>query len=336
MSQAWVVSSSPHVRSPETTARIMWQVVMALIPAGLWSVYLFGFGAARLVLLCVVTAVVTEYAIQKIRKIKVTVSDGSAVLTGLLMAYVLPAYAPGAEGGVRLMPAYVPITGALVAIALAKQAFGGLGHNVWNPALAGRAFVQIAWPQYVSLAEWPWLRGGGTDAVTQATALANVDSTGDFGYTLGEMFFGRIPGSMGEVSALLILIGGIYLIARKYVDWRLPLSYIGVVFVGGVITGAASETSLGPISFGLGHILAGGLFLGAFFMATDMVTTPLTRAGQVIFGLGAGALTILIRLFTGYPEGVCYAILIMNMTTPLIDRHVKPKVYGSLHEKTEE
>lgn len=313
----------------------MWQVVMALVPAGIWSIYLFGFGAARLILLCVVASVITEYAIQKLRKVKVTISDGSAVLTGILMAYILPAYVPGAEGEARLMPAYVPVTGAFVAIALAKQAFGGLGHNVWNPALVGRAFVQIAWPQYVSLSAWPWMKGAETDAITRATALANVGSTGDFGYSLSEMFFGMVPGSMGEVSALLILAGGIYLIVRKYVDWRLPLSYIGVVYIGGVITGAVHDTSLGPFAFGLGHILAGGLFLGAFFMATDMVTTPLTRSGQVVFGIGAGALTILIRLFTGYPEGVCYAILLMNMTTPLIDRHIRPKVYGSRHEKAE-
>ena len=355
MEQNWVVSTSPHLRSPESTSRIMWQVAAALGPAGLWAVYVFGTGALRVMALCVVTAVLTEAIIQRLRKVPVTVSDGSAFLTGLLLAYCLPAYTvviPDGGGAPQVapLPWYVCVVGAFVAIAIAKQAFGGLGSNIWNPALVGRAFVQVGFAKHVSLTRWPYPMGL-PDAVTQATPLSVLDGavrnepTRILGIVtdsgrLMDMFLGKIPGCLGEVSALLLLIGGIYLIARGIIDWRVPASYIGVVFAGVLLYGASSDKidGVGPvIQMALYHVCAGGLVLGAFFMATDMVTTPLTRRGQLIFGTGCGILTLLIRFAKAYPEGVCYSILLMNTISPIIDRHTRPRVFGSrtaVKEKT--
>jgi len=350
MERTWTVSTSPHLRSPESIPRIMWQVVAALIPAGFWAVYAFGAGALRVIALSVVAAVAAEALLQRLRGGKVTVSDGSAFLTGLLLAYCLPAYTTAASAaggeGVAPLPWFVPVVGAVVAIAIAKQAFGGLGGNIWNPALVGRAFVQVAWPSHVSLTQWPSPRG--VDAVTQATpltALKGALATGSAQVGglvtwrgVGDLFLGKVAGSLGEVSALLLLLGGAYLIARGYVDWRLPLSYLAVVFVGALLYGALRyHVPQGDLPrLGLYHLFAGGVMLGAFFMATDMVTTPLTRRGQVIFGLGCGVLTVLIRFARGYPEGVCYSILLMNTATPLIDRHTRPRVFGSRTRKAED
>jgi Na+-translocating ferredoxin:NAD+ oxidoreductase subunit D len=355
--RTWTVSVASHIRGTESTARIMWQVVAALSPAGAWGIYTFGWGAARVMLLSVVTAVLSELTIRLVRRKPVSIGDGSAVVTGLLLAFVLPSHTPanllpatdGAATGLAPLPWFLPVVGAFVAIAIAKEAFGGLGSNIWNPALVGRAFVQVSFPRYMSLTYWPWPRGaesaadattqataaggGAVDALTRATPLARFQDGVHYGaYSLKDLFLGNHPGCIGEIMGLLLVVGGIYLIARRYVDWRLPLVYILTVFVGVVLikTFALKDSSASEVlRTGLYHVLAGGLLLGAFFMATDMVTTPMTHLGQAIFGFGCGVLTVTIRLYAGYPEGVCYAILLMNTTTPIIDRHTQPRVFGS-------
>ena len=344
----------------------MWQVVLALLPAGAWGVYRFGPAALWVMALSVAAAVGTEALIQFLARKPITVSDGSAVVTGLLLAYVLPSHGVS-HGKLVLLPWYVPVVGSFVAIAVAKHCFGGLGQNVWNPALVGRAFVQVSFPTYVTLAKWPapW---AAPDAVSQATALSAETHTS---YAVGELFLGLSPGCIGEVSALLLLLGGIYLIVRKYVDWAMVASYLGVVVVLAALLPARMDTSWaedmayasdrlaaqarfqtnaakmdpstraeaeaalpkwtqnrGRVELILYHLFAGGLMLGALFMASDMVTSPLTRKGQVIFGLGCGAITMLIRYYAGLPEGVCYSILLMNTARPLIDRHTRPRVLG--------
>lgn len=319
----WVVGVSPHLRAPETTSRIMWQVVLALAPAGLWGVYWFGWPALWVIALSVGAAVLAEAATQFLSKRPVTVGDGSAVITGLLLAYVLPSHTQD----LRLLPWYVPVTGAVVAVGLAKHCFGGLGQNVWNPALVGRAFVQVSFPTYVSLPTWPtpW-----ADAATQATALAQTPAE-PVAYGVGELFLGRVPGCVGEVSAVLLLLGGAFLVARKIVDWRLVAAYLASVVVLVAVLPAPEGTAwAGQPFFRMSayHLFAGGLMLGAFFMATDMCTSPLTRKGQVVFGLGCGVLTALFRLYSAMPEGVAYSILLMNSATPLIDRHTRPRVLG--------
>ncbi|MEW6357535.1 MAG: RnfABCDGE type electron transport complex subunit D [Planctomycetota bacterium] len=329
-----IVGTSPHIRSAENVSRIMWTVAATLAPAGLWAWYWFGFTALRVVAFSVIAAMATELVIQKFMlRVPVTLRDGSAVVTGLLLAYVLPANAPW----------YVPVVGSFIAVGIGKHAFGGLGYNIWNPALVGRAFVQFAYPQHVSLALWPTHPDGTTHASPLMRKIAEGATAG--GWDLGDLFLGRIPGCIGEVSALLLILGGAFLIWRGYVRWQLPLSYILTVYLLTIIlpskstmmpfTGAVAESGRTAFQIwgeGLYHIFAGGLILGALFMATDMVTSPLTIKGQVIFGLGTGLLTILIRLYGGYPEGVCYSILIMNTAVPIIDRYTKPKKYGLVKE----
>jgi electron transport complex protein RnfD len=351
----WVVTPSPHIRHEETTARIMWSVVAALAPAGVWAVWVFGWMALYVIALCVVSAVFTEAAVQKWRGKPVTLCDGSAVLTGLLLAYILPSHslviADGQITGLTWLRWQVPVLGAVFAIAVVKHCFGGLGCNIWNPALAGRAFVQVSFQSDVSLAQWPFPRAG-TDAVTQATALARGPATPH--YSVADLFFGNCPGSLGEVSAFLLLIGAAYLIFRKYVDWRLPLGYLLALVVFATLfawsppaatppwvvdfaksfaqwrAGDLSTTALcGPwLHYAALQVFSGGVILGAFFMATDMVTSPITARGQFFFGLGCGFLTAVIRFYSGYPEGVCYSILLMNTVRPYIDRWTRPRLLG--------
>jgi len=231
------------------------------------------------------------------------VMDGSAVITGLLLALCLP----------PKLPLWMAAIGAAFAIAFAKCAFGGLGYNIFNPALIGRAFLMASWP----VAMTTWTKPLTYDAITTATPLG-LWKMQNIATPSINLALGNVSGCIGETSAIAILIGGVFLIAKRYIDWRTPLSYIGTVAVLTFVLGQDP----------LFHILAGGLFLGAFFMATDYVTTPVTRKGRIIFGVGAGVIVVVIRLIGGYPEGVCYSILLMNAFTPLIDRHVRPQVYG--------
>lgn len=317
----FIVGSSPHIRRPEDIPRIMWSVVAALVPAGAVAAYVFGYRALLVVAVSTAAAVAAEWGIQRLRRVPVTIGDGSAVVAGILLAYCLPSS----------VPLYVAAIGSVFAIAIAKHAFGGLGMNIWNPALAGRAFLLSSFSGAIVMSKWPF------DGITQATPLQVLKTDpGGFAdlYGIPDLVAGVIPGSLGETSALALLVGGVYLIARGIIDWRMPASFIGTVAVlvlvlphpagGDATSGWFQGAAILPA-----HLLAGGLFLGAFFMATDMVTSPITPRGQVIFGIGCGVLTAVIRLFGGFPEGVCYAILIMNTLVPAIDRWTRPRKFGS-------
>ncbi|MHC1610058.1 MAG: RnfABCDGE type electron transport complex subunit D [Candidatus Methanospirareceae archaeon] len=297
-----IVSPPPHVRSDLSIEEIMYSVIIALIPTTACGVYFFGAHALYLIITSILSALFTEYVALRLMGRRF-VMDGSAVITGLLLALCLP----------PSLPLWMSAIGAAFAIAFGKCAFGGLGHNIFNPALVGRAFLMVSWP----VAMTTWTKPLAYDSVTTATPLG-LWKMQHLTTPYINLALGDVGGCIGETSAVALLIGGIYLIAKRYIDWRTPVSYIGTVAV---------------LAFALGedplfHILAGGLFLGAFFMATDYVTTPITGNGRIIFGVGAGIIVVLIRVIGGYPEGVCFSILLMNAFTPLIDRHVRPRVYG--------
>ncbi|MEM0359430.1 MAG: RnfABCDGE type electron transport complex subunit D [Candidatus Hadarchaeales archaeon] len=299
------VSPSPHIKDRVSVRRIMFTVVLALMPATLCGIYLFGLHALFVIVVSVSSAVVSEFLGYRVMGKKFTM-DGSAVITGLLLALCLP----------PSVPLWIPAVGSSFAILVGKCAFGGLGQNIFNPALVGRAFLSLSWPALMTTWVSPF------EGVSTATPLGTWKTGGGYA-SYSDLFLGRVAGCIGETSALAILIGGLLLIALKYIDWKTPVSYIGTV---------------GLLMFLLGqdplfHILAGGLFLGAFFMATDYVTTPLTGKGRVIFGFGAGLLVVVIRMYGGMPEGVTYSILIMNAFTPLIDRYTKPRVYGTVRKR---
>jgi len=317
-----IVSPSPHLHKKESVAKIMWMVVVSLIPTGLAGIFIFGLPALWVIILGVVSALVTEAGIQFLAQKKITICDGSAFLTGLLLAYNLPA-------GV---PFWIPIVGSFFAIAVAKMVFGGLGRNIFNPALAGRVFLLASWPKYMTTfftPSFPFLRGS-YDALTTATPLAQLKE-GKLKEAISylDLFLGNRPGCIGEVCILALLLGAAFLLIRGYISWHIPFSFI-------VTTGILTYIFGGKTLFSgdwLFHILSGGLILGAFFMATDYVTSPLSFKGQVVFGIGCGLLTAVIRLWAGYPEGVSYAILIMNAFVPLIDRHIRPRIYGQVKSK---
>jgi len=320
-----MVSSSPHLRDNESIAKIMWNVVLALLPAVVFAVFNFGLPALVTIGVCVATTVACEAAIQTWQKVPVTIADGSAVLTGLLLAMTLP----------PTIPWYMPVLGSMVAIGIAKHTLGGLGYNIFNPAHVGRALLLLSWP--VSMTTWAVTKLGTApvDAVVAPTPLgilkmqghdALVTSFGGQDALYQSLFFGTRGGSLGETSVVLLLLGGVYLIVRKYVNWQIPAVMIGTVGLLTWIFGGQHGLFTGDALF---HMMAGGLVIGAFFMATDMVTIPMTTWGKVLFAAGVGVLTVLIRLKGGYPEGVCYAILLMNAVTPLIDRYLVPKKFGS-------
>ena len=309
MDNTLIASSSPHIRSNETISRIMLDVIIALLPATLASVYFFRFSAIKLILLAVISAVVTEVVFQKAMKRPVTINDYSAVVTGLLLAFNIPASAPW----------WIPVIGSIFAIGIVKQLFGGLGFNFMNPALAARAMLLASWP--VLMTNWVT---PGADAVSTATPLAILKGEAEGSLPpLSDLLIGNIGGSLGETSALLLIVGGLYLLYRKIITWRIPASYIGTVFVLNLVFGVGFNDSIY-------HLLAGGLMLGAFFMATDYSSSPVTPRGQLIFGIGIGLITVVIRLWGGYPEGVSYSILLMNLVAPLIDKYTSPKVFGEV------
>jgi len=307
-----LVNTSPHLHKKESVSRIMWMVVFSLIPAGIAGVYIFGLGALQAIILGIAAAVVTEIVLQLATKKKITVFDGSAVLTGLLLAYNLP---PN-------VPFWLPIIGSVFSIAIGKQIFGGLGQNIFNPALVGRVFLMASWPKYMTTFSKPL----NYDAITSATPLAILNEGGvleNISYL--DLFLGNRGGCIGEVCILALIIGAVFLLIRGYISWHIPVSYIATTGLFVYLFGAKVFFT-GDWLF---HLLSGGLILGAFFMATDYVTSPLTAKGQIVFGIGCGLLTAVIRLWGGYPEGVSYAILIMNAATPIIDRYTKPRIYGS-------
>ncbi|MBQ3579824.1 MAG: RnfABCDGE type electron transport complex subunit D [Bacteroidales bacterium] len=317
------ISGSPHVHSDESTKRIMWRVNMALIPMFLVGIAFFGLNALLVSLVSVACCCLFQWLIEKfIMKVPSTLCDGSAVVTGLLLAFNVPATAD---------MIWIVAIGALVAIGLGKMSFGGLGKNPFNPALVGRVFLLISFP--VQMTTWPtvgkWFPMA-FDTTTGATPLGLVKEGLKSGKKLSEitdmpslmdMFLGHIGGSFGEVCAVAILIGAIYLLCTKIISWHIPVSFIGTAFVfSGILYLCNPEQFIDPVT----TILTGGIMLGACFMATDMVTSPMSKVGQLIFGFGCGLLTIIIRNWGSYPEGVSFAILLMNAVTPLINRWCKP------------
>ena len=308
----FIVSSSPHMASVENVPKIMWSVIVALMPTVVFAVYYFGFHALLTMGVSILAAVLTEAVINKMRKRELTIGDGSAVVTGLLLALVIP----------PSFPLSSVVLGSIFAIGIGKQIFGGLGYNIFNPALLGRAFLQASFP--IKMTTWTAPRT--IDAITAATPLGSFK----FEKTLTPYFdllIGNVGGCIGETCAIAILAGGIFLLIKKHADWRIPVSYLGTVFIFGGIFWLVNRFQYPDPIF---HLLSGGLMLGAFFMATDMVTSPVTPKGAWIFGMGAGIILVIIRLYGGLPEGVMYSILLMNGFSPLINRYTRPKYFGEL------
>lgn len=320
-----IVSPSPHAATRESVPSLMYGVIISLLPALGVSVYYFGIGMVIVTAVSVLSCILFEYLIQKfVMKVKLTHLDGSAVLTGMLLAFCLPAN----------LPIWMVMIGALVAIGIAKLTFGGLGNNIFNPALVGRVFLFISFP--VAMTSWPqpgqWMKY--TDALTGATPLG-IMKEGLAMKTVGEimpelpsflnLFLGNTMGSAGEVAAFALLLGMIYLLYKKIITWHIPISILGTVFLfTGLLWLANPERFADPLF----HLLTGGLMLGAIYMATDYVTSPMTTKGMLIYGIGIGVVTVLIRVFGAYPEGVQFAILIFNGFTPLLNKYIKPKRFG--------
>ncbi len=318
-----IATSNPHIRGSETTRSIMLDVIIAMLPALIWGIFKFGLEALILTAVSVIGCVFFEWAYRTLMKKPQSAGDLSAVVTGMLLSFVCP----------PSTPLWMILIGDFFAIIVVKQLFGGIGKNFVNPALAGRAFLLGSYAGVMTTwvdpaANKAPLFGGVADAVTTATPLAIMKS-GDMAgltstYSIRDMFLGNIPGSMGEISALMVLIGGVYLIARKVINWHTPVSYIATV---AVLTFLFPKYGSG-VEWMLYSIFGGGLMLGAFFMATDYATSPITKKGQVIFGIGCGLFTVFIRYFGSYNEGVCYSIMVMNLCVALIDKYTKPTRFG--------
>lgn len=314
LSRELIVSSAPHVRGRDNIRRMMYDVAIALIPAGIAAVYFFGLRSLLIVLITVASALGAEALIQRAIGRRVTITDGSALVTAVLLAYNLP----------PTVPLWLPFIGASIAIGLGKMVYGGLGYNPFNPALISRTILLAAWP--VLMTSWvvPF------DAVATATPLAvikmgdNLQAVKDLLHVdsnlslYRQMFWGNHGGCLGETSIPALLLGGVYLMYRRVITWHIPITYVSTVAVTALLLGRD------PIF----HLLAGGLILGALYMATCPVTTPVTPRGRIYFGLGAGLLTMLIRAFGSLPEGIMYSILLMNAATPLLDRYTRPRIYG--------
>ena len=313
----FVVSGTPHVRSKESIQSIMRDVIIALVPATAAGIYYFGINALILIIAAIASSVIFEALCQKIMKKPVTVSDLSAVVTGLLLAMNLPAAAP----------VWVAIVGSAFAIIFGKQLFGGLGQNFINPALAGRAFLLASYP--TEMTTWSVPNGlEVADAATYATPLAQLKA-GHLDASLGELILGQCGGTIGETCAIALIIGGVYLLYKHVISWKIPVIYIATV---AILFGVIGRHGM---RMPLQEIMAGGVMLGGIFMATDYASSPVTPKGQIIFAVGAGLITYLIRTFGGYPEGVSYSILIMNCAVPLIERFTEPTIFGAL-PKTKE
>jgi len=345
----FLVSNAPHIRDGSSVKKVMWTVVLALMPAVVYSVYIFGLRVLYLYVVSVLAAVISETLIRFLLKKKVTSFDGSAVITGILIAMNVP----------PTSPIWMSAIGSVFAIVIVKQLFGGLGFNIFNPALAARAFMLASWPAYMTTG-WAVFDNGNVisqislnapafpqavfDVMTHATPLAALKEgtrmLADYNIKIEDFcaflfspdmiwsqFKGNIGGCVGETSALLLLIGGLILLVRRVITWHIPVSYIFSVAVLALLYYSLIGYPQ-PQMIALSHILTGGLILGAFFMATDMVTSPVSRKGMLLFGAGCGVITFVIRIWGGYPEGVSYSILLMNAVVPLIDRFTKPKVFG--------
>ena len=323
----FTISGSPHVKGDESTKKIMYGVVFAMIPAMLVSVYFFGFNAIKVLVLASAACLFFEWVIQKyLIKGPVTITDGSALVTGILLAFNVPSN----------LPWWMIIIGALVAIGMAKMSFGGIGKNVFNPALVARVFLLISFP--VQMTSWPKPDGfssGIADVITGPTPLGIVKEGLGAGKTMSQLkpelpsyiqdLMGQMGGSMGEVSAIALILGGLFMLWKKIITWHIPVAMLGtVVIFTGILWGFNPEQFADPMF----HLLTGGMLLGAIFMATDMVSSPMTHGGQLVYGFGIGLLTVLIRVWGAYPEGVSFAILIMNAIVPLINKGFKPTRFG--------
>jgi electron transport complex protein RnfD len=327
MSNLLNISPSPHAHGSETTKKLMYGVVIALIPSLITSIIYFGTGAIIVTSTAIISCILFEYLIQRfILKRSVSITDGSALVTGMLLAFNLPSN----------IPVFMVVLGSLVAIGIAKMTFGGLGNNPFNPALVGRVFMLISFP--VQMTSWPLPSGfktGYLDAVTGATPLAIIKDGIKNGEPLSELikkvpdtidlFLGKMGGSMGEVAALALLLGFAWLLYKKVITWHIPVSVIATIALFTTIHWLFNpETAAGPVF----HILTGGVLLGAIFMATDYVTSPMNPKAMIIYGIGIGFITVIIRIYGAYPEGVSFAILIMNAFVPLMNTYIKPKRFG--------
>jgi len=310
------VSAPPHIYGNDTVKSRMRDVVIALLPAFFFAVYHYGLQAFITTAIAVMSALIAEYLFQKVTGKPVTVNDYSAAITGLLLAFNLP---PD-------VPFWIPVVGSFFAIIVVKQMFGGLGANFVNPALAARAFLLASFP--VHMTNWTFA----PDSVTGATYLAILREDPGFVPEMADymaLLFGKIGGTIGETSAVALVAGGIYLLARRVIGWRIPVAYLGSFIVFALLFGRDGFLNV-HILF---EVLAGGLLMGALFMATDYATAPISPRGKIVFGIGCGFLTVIIRFFGGYPEGVSYAIIIMNLFVPLIDKYVRPRVFGKVRKK---
>lgn len=318
-----LVSSTPHIRSNDSIEKIMGDVLIALAPASIMGIYFFGLRALLLIIISMASCAFFEAVYQKITKQPITITDLSALVTGLLLALNLPSTAPF----------WLPIVGGFFAIVVAKQVFGGLGQNFINPALAARAFLVASYPTLTTGSAFGETVKGviGIDGVSAATPLAQIKASESVISVTGSDYmnalFGNVGGTIGETCAIALIIGGVYLIVRKVISWKIPVTYILTVFV---LTYIFKVTGVAPYRIPFYELLTGGLMLGAFFMATDYASSPVTPLGQIIMGVGCGLMTTLIRVFGGYPEGVSYSILLLNLCVPLIDRYTKPKIFGEV------
>ena len=323
-----IASSSPHIRSNENTRSIMLDVIIAMLPALVWAVYNFGFKALLSVAVSVVACLFWEWLYRKLLKKPQSIGDLSAVVTGMLLAFVCP---PDVAW-------WMLIIGSFFSIVVVKQLYGGIGCNFLNPALAGRAVLLASYA--TAMTTWTLPTSKIDTVVSAATPLqimkeGTVEKFAELtaNYSVADMFIGRVGGSLGEVSALALLLGGAWLLIRKVISWHTPVAFIGTV---AILTLISAPAGIDNVQYMLYNVFGGGLMLGAFFMATDYATSPVTKPGQLIFGIGCGLITCFIRRFGSYPEGVCYSILIMNCTTWLLDKYIRPTIYGAVKKEKKE
>ena len=325
-----IASSSPHIRSVENTRSIMLDVIIAMLPALFWAIYNFGFKALLSVVVSVVACLFWEWLYRKLLKKPQSIGDLSAVVTGILLAFVCPPE----------LPWWAPVIGAFFSIVVVKQLYGGIGCNFLNPALAGRAILLASYATAMTTWTLPSSKKELADVISTATPLAimkegTVEKFTELttNYSVADMFIGRVGGSLGEVSALALLLGGAWLLIRKVISWHTPVAFIGTV---AILTLISAPAGIDNVQYMLYNVFGGGLMLGAIFMATDYATSPVTKPGQLIFGIGCGLITCFIRRFGSYPEGVCYSILIMNCTTWLLDKYIRPTIYGAVKKEKKE
>ena len=323
-----IASSSPHIRSVENTRSIMLDVIIAMLPALFWAIYNFGFKALLSVVVSVVACLFWEWLYRKLLKKPQSIGDLSAVVTGMLLAFVCPPE----------LPWWALVIGAFFSIVVVKQLYGGIGCNFLNPALAGRAILLASYA--TAMTTWTLPTSKLDTVVSTATPLAimkegTVEKFTELttNYSVADMFIGRVGGSLGEVSALALLLGGAWLLIRKVISWHTPVAFIGTV---AILTLISAPAGIDNVQYMLYNVFGGGLMLCAIFMATDHATSPVTKPGQLIFGVGCGLITCFIRRFGSYPEGVCYSILIMNCTTWLLDKYIRPTIYGAVKKEKKE